>query len=71
MHRAQAEVDAVVGRDRLPTLDDLDTLPYTHALVHELLRLWPIAPLSKIFIWLNSCENIDIRIGIPRSNMEV
>ncbi|KAJ3552743.1 hypothetical protein NM688_g3992 [Phlebia brevispora] len=46
MRRAQAELDTVVGRERLPTLVDEDNLPYTAAIVRELLRLWPIAPLG-------------------------
>lgn len=31
--RAQAELDAVVGRDRLPTFADYDSLPYIRAMV--------------------------------------
>lgn len=37
--RAQAEIDAVVGRDRLPTFADREHLPYTEALVQEVFRL--------------------------------
>ncbi|GJE84890.1 cytochrome P450 [Phanerochaete sordida] len=44
--RAQAELDAVVGTDRLPTLDDREQLPYMRALVSEVLRWNPIAPLG-------------------------
>ncbi|KAJ3552786.1 hypothetical protein NM688_g3970 [Phlebia brevispora] len=46
MRRAQAELDAVVGRERLPTLADEDSLPYVAAIVRELLRMWPVAPLG-------------------------
>lgn len=38
-NRAQAEIDAVVGRDRLPTFADREHLPYTEALVQEVFRL--------------------------------
>jgi hypothetical protein len=31
--RAQAEVDAVVGRDRLPSFSDFEKMPYVRALV--------------------------------------
>src|SRR6185437_10165397 len=31
--RAHEELDRVVGRDRLPTFDDCDKLPYIHAMV--------------------------------------
>ena len=45
--RAQAEIDAIIGSDRLPTLDDWDDLPYVNALCNEVLRWHPIAPLCK------------------------
>lgn len=44
--RAQAELDAVVGHDRLPTLGDRDNLPYVRALCSEILRWNPTAPLG-------------------------
>lgn len=39
--KAQAEIDRVVGTDRLPTLEDEEHLPYLHALVLEALRWCP------------------------------
>jgi cytochrome P450 len=33
--RAQEEIDRVVGRDRLPTVEDEINLPYCHAIVKE------------------------------------
>ena len=36
--KAQAEVDRVVGRDRLPEFSDEPALPYVTALVKEVLR---------------------------------
>lgn len=33
--RAQDELDRVVGRDRLPTVDDEINLPYCHAIIKE------------------------------------
>jgi hypothetical protein len=38
VRRAQAELDMVVGRDRLPTFQDRHTLPYIRAIVKETLR---------------------------------
>ncbi|KAG1737315.1 cytochrome P450 [Suillus lakei] len=38
--KAQAEIDAIVGPDRLPTLADRDSLPYTEALAKEALRFF-------------------------------
>ena len=46
MRKAQAEIDSVVGRDRLPTFSDRDQLPYIRALVKEVLRWKPITPLG-------------------------
>ncbi|PYH48572.1 cytochrome P450 [Aspergillus saccharolyticus JOP 1030-1] len=42
MAEAQRELDAVVGRDRLPNLEDLPELPYTRAFIKEVLRWRPI-----------------------------
>jgi cytochrome P450 len=44
--RAQVELDAVVGRDRLPTFDDAPRLPYVRAIVEEVNRWRPSAPLG-------------------------
>ncbi|KAJ3729886.1 cytochrome P450 [Lentinula raphanica] len=44
--KAQAEVDSVVGKDRLPSFQDRDSLPYIEALVKELYRWLPIVPLA-------------------------
>lgn len=38
LRRAQEEIDAVVGRDRLPDFADRDSLPYTNALLEEVYR---------------------------------
>ncbi|KAJ7463500.1 cytochrome P450 [Mycena galericulata] len=44
--RAQAEIDRVVGRDRMPSFADFDHLPYVRALVKETFRWRSIAPIS-------------------------
>jgi cytochrome P450 len=44
--KAQQEIDTVVGRDRLPNYDDWPYLPYTEALLREILRWRPVAPLT-------------------------
>ena len=43
---AQAEIDKVVGRDRLPNYSDRVLLPYVEALYKEVLRWHPVAPLG-------------------------
>nr|GAT49365.1 predicted protein [Mycena chlorophos] len=44
--KAQAELDAVLGHGVLPTFDDEAALPYTTALVKEVLRWKPVGPLG-------------------------
>ncbi len=44
--RAQAELDTVIARDRLPTFDDRPRLPYIDALCRELLRWQMVTPMG-------------------------
>jgi len=44
--RAQAEVDAVIGTERLPTFEDRSSLPYVDAVLRETLRWHPVFPLG-------------------------
>ena len=44
--KAQEELDRVVGGDRMPTFEDRDSLPYLNALLKEVLRWHPVAPLA-------------------------
>ncbi len=46
MRRAQAEIDAVIGRDRTPSFSDRDKLPYIEAIVKEVIRWRPVDPLG-------------------------
>ncbi len=46
MHCAQAQLDAVIGRGRLPTFDDRPNLPYIEAMVKEILRWRPVGPVG-------------------------
>ena len=45
--KAQAELDAVIGPDRLPTLADRERLPYLNAVMLEVLRWIPVAPMGN------------------------
>jgi len=47
--RAQAELDLVVGRDRLPTLNDRPRLPYIEAFCKELMRWQMVTPMGTIW----------------------
>ncbi|XP_054977688.1 cytochrome P450 1B1 [Sorex araneus] len=44
--RVQAEVDSVVGRGRLPCLDDQPRLPYVMAFVYEAMRFSSFLPMT-------------------------
>ena len=45
--RAHALIDDVVGRDRLPTLDDRPSMQYIDAILRETLRWAPIVPMGR------------------------
>ncbi|EIN05790.1 cytochrome P450 [Punctularia strigosozonata HHB-11173 SS5] len=77
-HRAQKELDAVVGKSRLPgehdiygmyLFDDLDKLPYIAAVCKELLRWIPVAPLGVY----HASVNDDVYKGyyIPKGTLVV
>nr|XP_046165612.1 cytochrome P450 2U1-like [Oncorhynchus gorbuscha] len=44
--RVQAEIDAVVGPDRVPSLTDKGSLPFTEATIMEVQRLTVVVPLA-------------------------
>jgi cytochrome P450 len=44
--QAQAEIDAVVGHDRLPTFADAPRLPYVRAVIKEVIRWRPTLSLA-------------------------
>ena len=46
--KAQAELDAVVGSERLPSFSDRDSLPYINAVWKEVLRWHSVTPLGTV-----------------------
>ncbi|KAF8815593.1 cytochrome P450 [Phlegmacium glaucopus] len=44
--KAQAEIDNVVGRERLPSFDDRPRLPYIEAFYREVMRWHPAMPMG-------------------------
>jgi cytochrome P450 len=44
--KCQAELDEVVGNDRLPTFADRDSLPYLATMIREVIRWGPTTPLG-------------------------
>lgn len=45
--KAQQELDSVLGPHRLPTLADMEQLPYMKALVLEVMRWHAVVPLGS------------------------
>lgn len=52
--KVRAEVDGVLD-GRLPTLDDLDQMPFTHQLIQETLRVYP-----TVYLTLREAEEDDM-----------
>ena len=44
--KAQKELDDVIGLTRLPTIDDIASLPYLQSVLMEVMRWSPTAPLG-------------------------
>ncbi|KAG8856254.1 hypothetical protein FRB96_006566 [Tulasnella sp. 330] len=44
--KARAELNRVVGLERMPSLDDMPNLPYIRAIVQEVHRCRPVAPIA-------------------------
>lgn len=63
--KAQEEIDRVVGQDRLPNIEDRDSLPYLNLIIAEVLRYNPIAPIVP-----HSLDEDDIYEGylIPKGS---
>lgn len=55
--KAQAELDTVVGPDRLPEFSDRSNLPYVNAIISELLRWQPVVPLGTSLLFRPSHIN--------------
>ena len=43
---AHEELDRAVGPHRLPTMDDIGSLPFVQAVTMEAMRLHPVLPLA-------------------------
>ncbi|KAL5532092.1 hypothetical protein ACEPAF_5656 [Sanghuangporus sanghuang] len=52
---AQAEIDSVIGPDRLPTFADRPNLPYINALVKETLRYCLVVPMGLPHVASEDC----------------
>ena len=46
MRKAQAEIDTIIGPERMPTFEDQHKLTHIDAMVREIIRWRPPTPLS-------------------------
>ncbi|KAM0352989.1 hypothetical protein ACHAPU_001874 [Fusarium lateritium] len=67
--KAQEEIDRVIGDKRLPATSDRSNMPYLDAMVKEVLRWHPIAPMGLP----HTCTEDDVFEGylIPKGSMVI
>uniref|UniRef100_A0A7N6AGP8 Cytochrome P450, family 2, subfamily P, polypeptide 6 n=1 Tax=Anabas testudineus TaxID=64144 RepID=A0A7N6AGP8_ANATE len=65
--RVQAEIDAVIGSSRQPSVTDRENMPYTDAVIHEIQRMGNIIPLN-VFRMTNK-ETILDKYTIPKGTI--
>ncbi|KAF8338413.1 cytochrome P450 [Amanita rubescens] len=68
--RAQDEIDSVLGKDRLPTFEDQDEFVYVGALIKEVLRFAPAAPLGALLHVRYAARSSNEQLGLPHRVME-
>ncbi|CAK1545866.1 unnamed protein product [Leptosia nina] len=77
--KVHEEIDRVVGRDRLPTLDDRDKMPYTEACLRECMRFDTLVPLGVPHRALSDtklggytiAENTSVSVNLMNLNLDV
>ncbi|KAG2001549.1 cytochrome P450 [Coprinopsis cinerea AmutBmut pab1-1] len=67
--KAQVEIDAVVGNDRLPTFEDRQNLPYINALVSEEVLRWHAVTPTSVPIELE--DDIHNSCFIPKGSLVI
>ena len=68
-NKLHKELDTVIGRNELPTLDNRTSLPYTEAFIHELLRYTCIAPLGLPHMAGGDVETCDGKFKLPKGTV--
>uniref|UniRef100_A0A3B4GFC8 Cytochrome P450, family 2, subfamily P, polypeptide 6 n=1 Tax=Pundamilia nyererei TaxID=303518 RepID=A0A3B4GFC8_9CICH len=63
----QAEIDAVIGSSRQPSMTDRENMPYTDAVIHEIQRMGNIIPLNVAHV-ANRETTVD-KYTIPKGTM--
>ncbi len=65
--KAQAEIDRVVGGNRLPTFSDKDSLPYVFAIYKETLRWHTVVPQGSLEgLYAKIVVQHSFELGVPR-----
>lgn len=68
---AQAEIDRVIGAERLPLIQDRPHLPYVNALIKEVLRWRPVLPLGmSLLLFPSDCNSYSRTSGLARATTE-
>jgi cytochrome P450 len=60
--KAQEELDSVVGRNRLPSFDDISNLPYVNAFIKEVIRWRSVLPMGVTHSPMKDDEYLGYRI---------
>lgn len=60
--KVQAELDGVIGRKRLPNLQDRNHLPYVEAVLSEIQRVSNVAPLGIAHRCMENVQFFDYEI---------
>ena len=68
--KVQTELDKVIGRNRLPNLEDRSRLPYTESVIQELLRYCSVAPLGLPHMAGGDVVTSDGKYKIPKGTGE-
>ena len=63
--KAQAEIDAVVGPNRLPDFEDRPFLPYINAVVKESMRWHLVVPLCAFLSSFSLCTILTGSEALP------
>lgn len=64
--KAQAEIDAEIGQDRLPVFADRQNLPYVDAIAKEIIRYNTVVPLCAFLFTSQRIGARLLRIMINR-----
>ena len=67
--RLQAEMDLVIGKDRLPTFADREKMPYMQAIVSETLRCVLLRSVRAIHAELHSVHLVNLNLSLSTSRL--